>query len=240
MNSKYCKNCGNKVLPTMRMCPACGAKEFDASPPVLSHNTQSTSAPIAAPSTSLPLNSFNPSSGQLSVLIPAALGSRLVAALIDLVILAILQAIPVTIAYLLTLTIKNQEYSVLMVIAVLAAFVVPFVYHTVMPASQLRATYGKKWMGLKLVTIQGERLTKAQAFIRVLLTMVIPVSGLIAVSLSFGGMAANFKEELAASAGIALVLAIPLIIWGPYLTVFFNPLKQTLFDMIVKTIVVKG
>ncbi len=95
-------------------------------------------------------------------------------------------------------------------------------------------------MGLKLVTVQGERLTKAQAFIRVLLTMIIPIAGIIAVSLSFGGMAINYKEEFAASVGLALLIAIPAILIGPYLTVFFNPLKQTLFDLIVKTVVVKG
>lgn len=173
-------------------------------------------------------------------MIPASLGARFLAYIIDLFILTVISAIPVTLAYLLTLPNRSQGMNLLMAVAVIAAYVLPFVYFTVMPASAHQATYGKKAMGLKLVTVQGERLTKAQAFIRVLLTMLVPIAGVVAVSISFGGMAINYKEELAASVGLAWLIAIPAILTGPYLTAFFNPLKQTLFDMIVKTVVVKG
>lgn len=109
-----------------------------------------------------------------------------------------------------------------------------------MPATKHQATFGKKWMNLKLLTIQGEQLTKTQAFIRVLITMLFPILGLIAMSISLGGMALNYKYELTSSIGVAWVLALPFIVLGPYITVFFNPLNQTLYDMIAKTIVVKG
>jgi len=237
-------------MPTLRMCPSCGAKDFDLNPPAvpLASTPTHIHSPVQASQAGINPSSKRFSGLNLSTPIgslpismnPAPLGSRFLASSIDLVIVAILQAIPVSLAYLLTLPIKSQPFNPLMSLAVLAAFLIPFFYYTLMPASKYRATYGKKAMGLMLLTLQGETLTKIQAFIRVLLTMIIPVTGIIAISVSFGGMAANFKDDLAASAGIAWVIAIPLILWGPYLTVFFNPLKQTLFDMVAKTIVVKG
>lgn len=229
----------------MRMCPSCGAKDFEPYPPT-PQAVKQTVAPTsgnATPSSGSAAQQlaglFAPALTTLPI-VPASLGARFVAYLIDLLILTVISAVPVTLAYLLTLPNRSQGMSVLMAVAVLAAYVLPFVYFTVMPASAHQATYGKKSMGLKLVTMQGERLTKAQAFIRVLLTMIIPIAGVVAVSLSFGGMAINYKEEFAASVGLAWLIAIPAILLGPYLTVFFNPLKQTLFDMIVKTVVVKG
>lgn len=230
----------------MRMCPACGAKDFDLTPPPISVTptplpTQQTGhQTIASASASAP--SFNAHSGTTSSasLVPATLGARFLAYMLDALILTILTAIPVTIGYLISLPSRNQDFHFTTTLGVLAAYVIPFVYFTVMPASFHQATYGKKAMGLRLVTVQGERLSKAQAFVRVLLTMVIPIAGLVAISISFGGMALGYKEEMAASIGVAWLLALPFILFGPYLTVFFNPLKQTLYDMIVKTIVVKA
>jgi uncharacterized RDD family membrane protein YckC len=227
------------------MCPSCGFKDFDATPPApqasLPTQTPAASNHSASQSNAAQQSSHFFSSGQATTpIVTGSLGARLIAYFIDLLILTVISAVPVTLAYLLTLPNRSQGTSLFMAAAVLAAYVLPFVYFTVMPASTHQATFGKKAMGLKLVTVQGERLTKAQAFIRVLLTMIIPIAGIIAVSLSFGGMAINYKEEFAASVGLALLIAIPAILIGPYLTVFFNPLKQTLFDLIVKTVVVKG
>ena len=97
-----------------------------------------------------------------------------------------------------------------------------------------------KNMGIKLATIQRERLTHAQAFVKFLIALLIAISELVSVSLSVGGFAMTYKEEFASSPGKALLIAIPTILIGPQLTVFFNSLKQTLFDIIVKTVVVKG
>lgn len=233
----------------MRMCPACGAKDFDLNPPL-------PPSPTASPGNQSPLASTQPTTvnnsnaasalsstsiaGSYTTLIPGSLGARTVAYFIDAVILAVLSAVPVTLAYLLSLPNRNSDFSLATALGVMAAYLIPFVYYTVLPASSYQATYGKRAMGLKIVTLQGERLSKAQAFIRILLMMLLPIAGLVAISLSFGGMAIGYKDDLAASIGIAWLLTIPVILFGPYLTVFFNPLKQTLYDMIVKTIVVKG
>ncbi len=224
------------------MCPACGAKDFDANPP------SAVSPVAAAPAYSAPAaaatnQSFSPAApnfvGASKSMVPASIGSRFVAYMIDAIILAVLSAIPVAIAYVLTLPTKNQGFSIIMALGMLIGYIIPFVYFTVMPASEERATYGKKAMGLKLLTVQGERLSKSQAFIRVLLTMVIPMTGLLAITISLGGMAVGYKDEFATSVGIAWLIAMPLIVFGPYVTAFFNPNKQTLYDMIVKTVVVK-
>ena len=229
----------------MRMCPACGGKDLDANPPSLapaqhagsinnkSSNAQQTSgSPIAvAP---------GGSSQAISQIAPAGLGARTTAYLLDFLILAFVSAVPVGVAYFLTLPQRHDGVSVLVAIAVLVAYILPFVYFTVLPASKYQATYGKRAVGLKIVTVQGECLTKTQAFIRFLLTMVIPTAGLLAISFSFGSMALSYKEDLATSIGLAWLFAIPLILFGPYMVAFFNPLKQTLYDLIVKTVVVKA
>lgn len=228
-------------MQTMRICPSCGSKDFQQT--LSGGSTQTNQA----------LNSINnlnqKGSGSLNSIFtpntqnkiePAPLMSRLFAFVIDWIIVAILQIIPITIAYMLTLPVRNQDFSPLMIIGILIAFVAPVTYHTIMPASNLKATYGKKLMGIKLITIQGEKLEKIQAFTRVILTMIVPIIGIFIAFLSIGGMAISFKADFESSALIAFILAMPIIFWGPYLTVYFNSSKQTLFDMIVKTIVVKG
>ena len=95
-------------------------------------------------------------------------------------------------------------------------------------------------MGLKIVTLQGETLSKTQSFMRVLLTFLLPIAAIIAIVLSLGSMAFTYKDSMHESIGLAVILAIPFALWGPYLTIYFNPLKQTLFDLMVKTIVIKG
>lgn len=244
MNFKYCNKCNNKVLSTLRMCPACGNKDFCNMPPSFSVNRPQQESSFSNTGTNS--NNSNLSSSLASKipypinLTPAPLGIRFIAYILDVVILSILSAIPVSVGYILTLPLNNQGSSFLMAIAILTAYIIPFVYYTILPASDMQATYGKRTMGLKIKTIHGERLTKIQSFVRVLLMMVIPIMGILAITLTFGGMAVGYKENLAPSLGIAWLIALMLILFGPYLTALFNPSKQTLFDMIVKTIVVKG
>ncbi len=244
MNSKYCQKCGNKVLQTMRMCPSCGAKDFDSALP----NIQSGAPPqnSAGPNPAISAFSAPASSGwgathsTPTLLVPASLWARFFAYLIDTVIVIVGTAVPIGLAFSLEQASRSSGVNFVVVIAALFAYGFPFVYYTVMPASLRQGTFGKSALGLKLVTVTGERLTKMQAFLRVLLTLLVPLGGVIAITLSFSGMALGYKEELAASFGVAWFLAIPIVLWGPYITAFFNPQKQTLIDMILKTIVVKG
>jgi uncharacterized RDD family membrane protein YckC len=244
MNSKFCQKCGNKVLQTMRMCPSCGAKDFDLAPPsTQSSLTQQASVGLMAHSTaSSPLSSqsWTTTQGTPHALIPASLWARFFAYLIDTVIVIVATAVPLGLAFSIEQASRSSGVNLIVVIAALFAYGFPFLYYTVMPATTRQATLGKSALGLKLVTISGERLTKMQAFLRVLLTLLVPLGGIMAITLSFSGMALGYKEDLTASFGVAWFLAIPLVLWGPYITAFFNPQKQTLIDMIVKTIVVKN
>jgi uncharacterized RDD family membrane protein YckC len=218
----------------MRMCPSCGAKDFDLAPP----NAQSASSAQISASTGGP-QSWGTTQGTLTALLPGPLWARFFAYLIDTLIVVVATAVPIGLAFSLEQASRSSGVSFIVVIAALFAYGFPFVYYTVMPASTRQATFGKSALGLKLVTVSGERLTKMQAFLRVLLTLLLPLGGIIAITLSFSGMALGYKEELASSFGVAWFLAIPIVLWGPYVTAFFNPQKQTLIDMIVKTIVVK-
>jgi uncharacterized RDD family membrane protein YckC len=235
MNEKFCQVCGNKVMQTLRMCPSCGGKKFDSSQPDQGSSPRNTST-----SQSLTGSVSSSASNATSKFLPADHFKRFIAYVIDFALVACISAIPIAFAYLISLPSRHEGISLLVSASFLVAYLAPFIYFTVMPASKHQATFGKKWMNLKLLTVQGEQLTKTQAFIRILVTMLFPILGLIAISISFGGMALNYKDELASSIGMAWVLALPFIVIGPYITVFFNPLNQTLYDMIAKTIVVKG
>jgi len=235
MNEKFCQVCSNKVMQTLRMCPSCGGKQFDSSPPTHSVIQKNSTSSQVSTGSSVP-SALNTS----SKFIPANHFKRFIAYAIDFALVTCISAIPIAFAYLISLPSRNEGISLLTSASILCAYIAPFIYFTVMPATKHQATFGKKWMNLKLLTIQGEQLTKTQAFIRVLITMLFPILGLIAISISLGGMALNYKDELTSSIGVAWVLALPFIVLGPYITVFFNPLNQTLYDMIAKTIVVKG
>jgi len=109
-----------------------------------------------------------------------------------------------------------------------------------MHAAPYSATLGKRWMGIKVVNVSGELLTRMQAFLRIMLTLLLPIAGGVAVTLSLGSMAMTYKDAMQDSIILAIVLALPLVVLGPYLLIFFNPLKQSLFDILMKTIVIKG
>lgn len=238
MNSKFCQSCGNKVMNTMRMCPSCGGKDFDSTYKN-NNQTNNNQQTYVTQTSATNSNNFNQTFTQSSRIIPAPLVQRIVASIIDVIIVAVFQLIPITLAYILTLSIRQDEINPIRVIGILIAVIIPFIYYTILPSSDLRATYGKKMMGLKLVTLQGEKISKPQAFTRVLLTMLIPITGIVVATLSIGGMASNLKSAFESSAIVAYFILIPIILWGPYLTIYFNPLKQTLYDMITKTIVIK-
>lgn len=238
MNSKFCQSCGNKVMNTMRMCPSCGGKDFDSTYKN-NNQTNNNQQTYVTQTSATNSNNFNQTFTQSSRIIPAPLVQRIVASIIDVIIVAVFQLIPITLAYILTISIRQDEINPIRVIGILIAVIIPFIYYTILPSSDLRATYGKKMMGLKLVTLQGEKISKPQAFTRVLLTMLIPITGIVVATLSIGGMASNLKSAFESSAIVAYFILIPIILWGPYLTIYFNPLKQTLYDMITKTIVIK-
>ena len=230
-------------MKTLRMCPSCGAKDLELTLPNLSAVSkslqQTPTAPIQAPQSNGASSSPAGNGVSLNGLSPAPLFPRFCAYLIDALIISILAVIPVAIASLLSIPLRAEGPSFLQSLAFLASFCFPYAYFTILHASKEQSTFGKRWMGLRIVTLQGETLSKTQSFMRVLLTSLLPLVAIIAIALSLGSMALTYKDSMHESIGLAAVLAIPAALCGPYLTIYFNPLKQTLFDLMMKTIVIK-
>lgn len=240
MTKNYCQNCHAKLMITLKMCPSCGSKNIDSQLPISKESFSFVEAkPINLIANNF-INSPNIISGQNFKLSPAPVGPRIFAFIVDAIIVSILASLMMMFSYLMTISVKENTVNPLAVIGVLGSFVAPYVYYTLMHAAPFGATFGKKWMGLKVVNLSGEMLSRMQAFLRIIVTFIMPIVGGVAVALSLGGMALSYKEIVQESIFIAMLLAFPLIILGPYLFIFFNPLKQSLFDIIMKTIVIKG
>jgi uncharacterized RDD family membrane protein YckC len=235
MVEKYCSSCSTKLMETMRMCPSCGAKVFSSTIPVAANQQ-----PSAQSNTANPQSQASASSHTSLRFIPAGYWRRIGAALIDSVIVTVLSGIPIGIALLFTASKRDGTgFDIISVIMILTSVILPYCYFTVLHSSARRATYGKTAMGLILVTAQGETLTKMQAFLRVILTALIPVSGLILFGLSTAGIAMQYKDDVQPSLIIAIFIGVLAIYIGPFATVFFNTQRQTLFDLICKTYVIK-
>jgi uncharacterized RDD family membrane protein YckC len=212
---------------------------MELTPPNLSTVDNHSHKATTSPASGALGNSHNTSPSLSGGLSPAPLFPRFCAYLIDAIIVSIIAAIPVAVASLLSIPIRSEGPSFLMSLAFLASFCLPYAYFTILHASKEQSTFGKRWLGMRIVTLQGETLSKTQAFMRVLLTFMLPIVAIIAILLSLGSMAFTYKDSMHESIGLAFILAIPVALWGPYLTIYFNPLKQTLFDLMIKTIVIK-
>ena len=231
MTEKYCASCAVKLIPTMRICPSCGSRQFSPTPPVIAASTPVAPTPATALQKPTPQTKFA----------PAGHWQRFLAFVMDSFIVLFLAGIPLALSYLFSLPKKEEMgINIISVLLVLGSMVVPYLYYTVMHGSPRRATYGKSALGLILVTVQGEQLSKTQAFVRVVLTALVPVCGLLLLGLSAAGIAMQYKEELQASLVVAVTLGVGAVYLGPFLTMFFNARHQTLFDLICKTCVIKN
>jgi len=229
-------------MVTLKMCPTCGSKNIDSQAPLPKSAVQQTIMPTPSASTTNINSSTNNfvNVGQGLNFAPAPLGPRFLAFVIDTITVSIVASLPILFSYLVTLPFKEDAINPLAALGVLASLVAPYFYYTVMHAAPYSATLGKRWMGIKVVNVSGELLTRMQAFLRIMVTLLLPIAGGVAVTLSLGSMAMTYKDAMQDSIILAIVLALPLVVLGPYLFIFFNPLKQSLFDILMKTIVIKG
>lgn len=231
MVNKYCDNCSAQLMPTMKLCPSCGGRSFSLTIPIPKVSGANTAV---TPKKTLP----HPTR---TMFVPAGHWRRLGASCIDALIVAIASGIPIASAYFFMQAKRETgDINIVAVLAILISIVAPYTYFTVLHSSDRSATYGKTAMGLILVTTQGERLTKIQAFVRVVLTALIPVIGLVLLGSSALGIAVQYKDDIQPSLIVAFIIGIFASCLGPYLTVFFNTKRQTLFDLICKTCVIKN
>lgn len=247
MATQYCSSCGNGVMPTMRLCPSCGNRSFSPTPPqALGAAMPATvGAPISPPPTAARSQAggahTSPPSPTHSAVIkfqPAGNWRRLFAYLLDYLIVSLIAGVLGAVAGFIGAFDTSAKGALSGGVILLGAAIVPFVYFTIMHSSDSGASWGKSAMSLRVVTLGGERLTRTQAFIRVLLTLLIPIAGWIVVGFTAAGTMSSDVEALKGIGVVTIVIGVLAISFGPYLTVFFNPQRQTLFDLICKTCVI--
>jgi hypothetical protein len=133
------------------MCPTCGSKKITSQAPV----TKNSDYKIINPDSKAILTKINPSSsnnvnlGKNLNFYTTSLGKRFFAFIIDTIIVSILTSLPILFAYLINIPFKKESINPLSTIAILASFVAPYAYYTVMHAAPYSATFGKRWMGIK-------------------------------------------------------------------------------------------
>jgi uncharacterized RDD family membrane protein YckC len=246
MTKQYCQGCSKELMSTMKLCPYCGAKAFSPNPVAANPALQAQSMQVnkSAPISSPPNNTIHTtthSTNQLQTnFYPSPYVKRFAAAIIDYLIVVFCTIIPIAIAQLITQPLSNSnDLMVLRVLFVLVSIFLPYAYYTLMHSSEKQATYGKIAMKLKIVTVQGERLTRIQAFVRVMLTAIIPIIGLLLLVFSAAGMSIQYKTDLQQSIGVSIFITAIVIYLGPFAMIFFTAQRQTLFDLICKTLVIE-
>ncbi len=250
MKDQFCNQCGQPALATMKLCPNCGNRTFvDSSP--LSIGGATKSGVIQSGGNQLGSNShqtpsvLSPALGNTNTnaytaqFNPAGYWKRFFASVIDAGLVSVLSGIPVALSYgAIGSRNPNSGPNFLVILMVMLTLVIPYAYYTLLHGSPRKATFGKQAMGLWLVTVQGEQLTKIQALIRILTTALLPIAGVILLGLSAAGMAHQYQDNLQDSIVIAILIGVLLVYVVPFALVFFNPRRQTLFDMICKTCVI--
>lgn len=168
---------------------------------------------------------------------PARNGPRFLAHMIDTLILLVAAFV---LGFLVGLiepqAAEAGRFGPLTALVSLICLLFPCVYYTVMNSSVRQATIGKSLMGLMIVGPRGERITKLKALARVVLMLFAP----IAVAVPILVAVVSRPSTAALNEGLlgALFVFIFLIFWTPYIYVFFNARRQSLFDLACKTYVV--
>jgi len=232
----------------MRVCPNCGNRTFLNSPPSTANSGNNGGATTTGLNPSgFRVHQTQPISPNVSkngnpfvtVFEPAGHWKRLFASLIDAILVSVISGIPIALSYgAIGAREPTAGPNLLVILMVMLSFVTPYAYYTALHGSSRKATLGKQIMGLWLITVQGEQLTKIQAFIRILTTALLPIAGLILLGLSAAGMIHQYKHDLQDSIVIAILIGALAVYIVPFALVFFNPRRQTLFDMICKTCVI--
>ena len=221
MADKFCTNCAAKLMPTMLICPNCGNKNFALTPPVIRPSVTSQASTIGGI--------------QKAFMTPAGNGARFVAAFVDFLLLA---AIATVLALLLVglynFGDNNRNPGPWIAAYYLVSVLIHWCYFINFHSSVTGATPGKSVVNIRVVTMQGERLTKYKAFIRSLCAAVTPIMLSLVVMFGAGGISAINQIAGDIISGVGLLA----VFFGPVATVFFTKNHLTLFDMICKTRVI--
>ena len=221
MSDKFCTNCAAKLMPTMLICPNCGNKNFASTPPV------------TRPSVALKTSTIG--GIQNAFMTPAGNGARFVAAFVDLLLLvAIAIVLALVLVGLYNFGDNNRNPGSWIAAHYLVSALINWCYFINFHSSVTGATPGKRVVNIRVVTMQGERLTKYKAFIRLLCAAATPIILLLVLMAGVGVMGAI--NQIAGD--ITFVVGFLAVSLGPFATVFFTKNHLTLIDMICKTRVI--
>ena len=229
----------------MRLCPSCGNRSFSPTPVVKAPTSVPSANSSRAPSAPHSGNQV-PNANVSSIGSPASVPQfiraghwrRVSAYLIDYIILTVITVVLGAMVKAIGVFDTSAKGAFVGGVVLLFAAVVPFVYFTVLHSSDTGASWGKAAMGIRVVNLGGERLTGIQAFVRCFLTLLIPVVGFLLVAITAAGTMVSDIEGLEGIGAATLIIGVIAASVGPYLTVYFNPQHQTLFDLICKTCVI--
>jgi len=223
MNNNYCNSCGMQVMVSMRICPSCGNRSFGPTQPRPQPKPQPQ--PIPYP---------------LTGLTSAGNGSRIIAYFIDLLIVMAVGIVSLIPFSLLTSAVAGDAKIWMGGLFWIFWFLIPVFYFTYFHSSKFQATFGKRAVDIVIVTLDGNRLSAAQSFIRALTPLLITILGYLALFVGVGGTALIFRGEGGPTLiGLFAFVGIVVVWLGPFITVFFNTKRQTVIDIVCKTRVVQ-
>ena len=246
MANLYCQQCGQPSPQTLRLCPGCGGRSFGPHRP--SGNAQPsqaslpTSAQAAVGGQRVGSNTSGATvgfaGGSVSSTVLAGRWTRLFASIFDSFLLALASSILSALGNLVSSQGATGE-ALYGGVLILGSALLPFVYFTLFHRAPNGSTPGKRLFGLKVVMQSGEGLTTITAFVRVFLTLLVPVSGILVLGSAAIIPAMSDLPSLQFMGGLVAVMAILICLLGPYATIFFTAQRLSIYDMICKTLVIK-
>lgn len=154
MATKFCEECSNEVMATMRICPQCGSKTFSPEKmPIKNINVSVSNVTITG------------SAHQTSSVLYAGFWERGAAYFVDMVII---MTASFGIGFILGLifTMGGQDINTPQIrsIFLFLQLLLPLIYFASLESGEKSATLGKRFLGLEVRTTSFQRVSWGQAF----------------------------------------------------------------------------
>lgn len=228
--NKFCTQCGTQVLSTFRICPSCGGRTF---------SEERVDVETRRPTVPSPNQNKTPSNPPNGHMTPAGNWARIFAYIVDMVLYTLIAVLLAASAGLtIGISLPKTDPNSMNLIGQIINFITLICYFSFFHASKYHATPGKMAAGLKIYTINGDRLTLGKAFARSLLSIGIMFLAIVVFSFLFWIFLSSKKNLTPFDWTITTGAMI--VIWtAPYLMIFFDGKRRSLFDRICGTCVVK-
>jgi uncharacterized RDD family membrane protein YckC len=168
----FCQSCGMEVASTYKICPKCGGKSFGAQMLSSVSAQQPVSTPLPPPVGSATVQPGNAGSAiGVQSFDKSHFGSfwrRFGAIMIDGLVVNAIQLIwliPAMFAgYVLAADDVESINKAFGVMPTIIGTITGLLYVPLMHSSKYQATLGKKWLGMKVVDTNGQRISIARAY----------------------------------------------------------------------------